>query len=238
MSTKPTTRGQRAVDAYIKGMSNRNELLPQAAEYLAKRFACSNPHGGLRAMVGCISHGDCRRYLTHSNESPARAESPLRALVRRLAPAFTSVKAADDYYSEVAIRYTPEEVEREPERVAEELWDRLQDDFEHRSRLIEPPPLDRRTARVREALDRVSHHLAPGVDLDSVAHAWRSLGDRPPEETARAVATRLGMEQFARDITRDGRPVRVPFAEVAPDAPPDPDALRVEFAKLGGYEKF
>jgi hypothetical protein len=239
MSDKPVSRGQRGVDAYLDGLTSRNELIPGAREYLARRFASSNKHGGLRSLVGCLAFGDCRRYLTHERESPARPESPLHALVRRLAPAFTSKAAAEDFYAAVAIKFTHDEAEREPERVAEQLWDMLQDKFEYRHILIDPPPLDRRSERVREALQRVAHHLRPNIDLDMIAHEWKHLGDMTPEEAARAVAARLAMPQYAADLTPGGRPVRVPFAEYADEAAPaDPDALRIEFAKMGDYQSF
>lgn len=239
MSDTPVSRGQRGVNAYLDGLTSRNELIPGAREYLAKRFASSNKHGGLRSLVGCLTLGDCRRYLTHELESPARPESPLHALVRRLAPAFTSKAAMEDFYSAVAIKFSPEEVDREPGRVVADLWDMLQDKFEYRHILIDPPPLDRRSERVREALQRVERYLRPNLDLDTLAHGWRSLGDMTPEETARAVAARLGMASHAADLTRDGRPVRIPFREIAPadaDAAATPTDLRAEFARAGFYE--
>jgi hypothetical protein len=237
MSDKPVSRGQRAVDAYLEGLTSRNELIPGAREYLAKRFACSNPHGGLRALVGCIEHGDGRRFRNPEYE-PGR-EAPLRAMIRRFAPALNSMKSADDVYDSVALRWTPQDLEHRPEQVAEQLWDLLYTSFEHRNKFRETPPLDRRTERVREALARVERHLKPHLDLDSIAFSWRHLGDMTPEETARAVAARLGMEQYARDLTASGRPVRIPFHEYADAdaaATATPSDLRAEFARLGGYE--
>jgi hypothetical protein len=235
MSDKPTvSRGQRAVDAYIQGLTNRNELLPGAASYLAKRFSCSNPHGGLRALVGCLEHGDGKRYWNPERE-PGRPESDLRKLVRRLAPAFSSGRAADDFFDAVALRFTPAEVEREPERVAEDLWDLAQDTFEHRSKLVDPPPLGRRQAKVMAALDALGGHLPLHLDRERIAEDYKDSADdgRPLAEVVRIVAARLARRGI---IARELETGEVAAAARSAPAPADPDALRIEFAKLGSYE--
>lgn len=222
-----------AVEALVRGMGP--ELLPGAGERVLKRFGAGSPDGGIRAAVNFLHDPhNCEGVMNPEIAQPNIA--PLRRLIRRFEQAGLLQKgAADELYDNLAIDIHPDEMRRDPGRVAVKVWDALHDPAPERRMLwceASRPPLGHRQARVAQALDALGVSFGPSR-TEELCFKWKDAaeGSRPFDEVVRIVAKRLAWDGI------QVRPEAVAAAIGAASPGPSPADFRAAHARAVGYER-
>lgn len=227
-----TERPAMAVEAFLRGLGP--DLLPGAKERLMRQFGPDASEGGLRPLVNHLADPhNCERYM--DGERPQPNISPLRQLIRRWEHAGLLQKGgADQLHDELAIDIHPEEMRRDPGRVASRLWDELHADAPERRLLWDErhrPAMGHRQRKVADAIAALGLDFLPGR-LEELCFKWKDAADsnRPMDDVIRIVAARLN---------RDGIPISpkaVGAAIHAANPAPAPD-FRAAHARAVGYER-
>ncbi|MDB5350172.1 MAG: hypothetical protein JWN86_1419 [Planctomycetota bacterium] len=178
-------RIEQLVTAVLEKMRRSGELLPGAAEQLAKfHEGHMSPPKAVGALFKFFAT-DGKRFL--DPEYAASDASPFRGVLRRMP--LSGEDSIDQLYRELAVRFGHLDVATMAERVVIHLERR--ENSEHWKVDLQPDmPLGER--RVLEALKHFKPLIVRGAHLPGLAREWGpSLGTFPEHIVAKRVAQRL-----------------------------------------------